>query len=109
MMTRVLSTTAAAALAALLIGAVPVSAQEGHGGPIPARVNWSFAGVFGRFDTAQLQRGFQVYKEVCAACHGMLLLSYRNLRELGLTEQQVVAIASQFQIQDGPNDEGQMF
>jgi ubiquinol-cytochrome c reductase cytochrome c1 subunit len=52
-MTRVLPMTAAAALAALLIGAVPSSAQEGHGGPIPARVKWSFAGTFGHFDTAQ--------------------------------------------------------
>ncbi|MBR0681600.1 cytochrome c1 [Roseomonas eburnea] len=72
-------------------------------------VRFSFDGVFGTYDRASAQRGFQVYKEVCAACHAMRLISYRNLRELGLTEQQVAAIASQVQIQDGPNDEGQMF
>jgi len=70
---------------------------------------FSFDGVFGTYDRASAQRGFQVYKEVCANCHAMRLLSYRNLRELGLTDQQVAAIASQVQVQDGPNDEGQMF
>ncbi|WP_232478748.1 cytochrome c1 [Roseomonas rosulenta] len=70
---------------------------------------FSFDGIFGTYDRASAQRGFQVYKEVCSNCHAMHLLSYRNLRELGLTEQQVAAIASQVQVQDGPNDEGQMF
>ena len=69
-MSRVVSTTLAAAVSALLI-AGPALAQEGHGGPLPEREKWSFAGTFGRFDTAQLQRGFQVYKEVCSACHSM--------------------------------------
>ena len=87
--------------------------------PTPARAagevihipdtRFSFDGVFGSYDRASAQRGFQVYKEVCAACHSMRLMSYRNLRDLGLTEQQVAAIASQFQVMDGPNDEGQMF
>ena len=70
---------------------------------------FSFDGVFGTYDRASAQRGFQVYKEVCAACHSLRLLSYRNLRELGLTEAQVEAIAAGYQIVDGPNDEGQMF
>jgi ubiquinol-cytochrome c reductase cytochrome c1 subunit len=70
---------------------------------------FSFDGVFGTYDRASAQRGFQVYKEVCSACHAMRLLSYRNLRDLGLSEQQVAAIAATVQVQDGPNDEGQMF
>jgi ubiquinol-cytochrome c reductase cytochrome c1 subunit len=70
---------------------------------------FSFDGVFGHFDRASAQRGFQVYKEVCAACHGMHLMAYRNLRELGLSEAEVAGIAATVQVQDGPNDEGQMF
>ncbi|NMJ43094.1 cytochrome c1 [Roseomonas sp. JC162] len=70
---------------------------------------FSFDGIFGTYDRASAQRGFQIYKEVCANCHAMHLLSYRNLRALGLTEAQVAAIAATVQIQDGPNDEGQMF
>lgn len=92
-----------------LLAAMPAPARAaGEAIAIPD-TRFSFDGVFGTYDRASAQRGFQVYKEVCASCHGMRLLSYRNLRDLGLTEQQVVAIASQFQIQDGPNDEGEMF
>ena len=75
-------------------------------------VNWTFNGFFGTFDRAQLQRGYQVYKEVCASCHSMKYLSYRNLSEEGgpeFSEAEVKALASQFQIKDGPNSEGEMF
>jgi ubiquinol-cytochrome c reductase cytochrome c1 subunit len=72
-------------------------------------VRFSFDGIFGHFDRASAQRGFQVYKEVCANCHGMHQLSYRNLREIGLSDAEVRAIAATVQIVDGPNDEGQMF
>ena len=74
--------------------------------------NWTFDGFFGKFDRASLQRGYQVYKEVCASCHSMSYLSYRNLGEKGgpeFTKQEVKAIASQYEIQDGPNQEGEMF
>ena len=92
-----------------LLAAMPTPARAaGEAIHIPD-TRFSFDGVFGTYDRASAQRGFQVYKEVCAACHAMRLMSYRNLRDLGLTEQQVAAIASQVQIQDGPNDEGQMF
>jgi ubiquinol-cytochrome c reductase cytochrome c1 subunit len=97
----------ALALAIGLFAAAPAHAAGGEIA-IPDR-KFSFDGIFGTYDRASAQRGFQVYKEVCAACHGMRLLSYRNLRELGLTEAQVAGIASQFEIKDGPNDEGQMF
>jgi ubiquinol-cytochrome c reductase cytochrome c1 subunit len=73
---------------------------------------WSFAGIFGRYDTAQLQRGYQVYKEVCAACHSMHLLSFRNLAQPGgpsFSVAQAQTVAASYQIQDGPNDAGDMF
>lgn len=97
----------ALALAIGLFAAAPAH-SAGEAIPIPDR-KFSFDGIFGTYDRASAQRGFQVYKEVCAACHSLRLVSYRNLRELGLTEAQVAAIASQFEIKDGPNDEGQMF
>jgi len=78
--------------------------------PEPQR--WSFAGFFGAFDKAQLQRGYQVYKEVCSACHSMKLLAFRNLADEGgpnFTVEQVQALAATFQITDGPNDQGDMF
>lgn len=75
----------------------------------PAKQDWPFNGPTGTFDRASLQRGFQVYKEVCSACHGMHLLSYRNLQDIGLSELQVKAIAAQYNVTDGPNDDGDMF
>jgi ubiquinol-cytochrome c reductase cytochrome c1 subunit len=79
----------------------------------PAKdVDYSFEGPFGKFDRAQLQRGYKVYKEVCAACHSMRLLYFRNLAEpggLGFTEEQVRALAATFQVEDGPDESGQMF
>jgi ubiquinol-cytochrome c reductase cytochrome c1 subunit len=75
----------------------------------PPDVDFSFDGLFGTFDRASAQRGFQVYKEVCSNCHSMRQLFYRNLRELGLSDAEVRAIAATVEVQDGPNDEGQMF
>ena len=60
------------------------------------KTNWSFKGLFGKFDRASLQRGYQVYTEVCSSCHSMKYLSYRNLAEKGgpeFTEAQAKAIA----------------
>ena len=73
---------------------------------------WSFKGYFGKFDRASLQRGYQVYTEVCAACHSMKYLNYRNLAENGGPEfsvEQAKIIASQFEVEDGPNSYGDMF
>ncbi len=97
-----------AILGGLLAVAPSPARAAGEAIPIPD-TRFSFDGIFGTYDRASAQRGFQVYKEVCSACHAMRLLSYRNLRELGLTEAQVAAIAAQFTVVDGPNDEGQMF
>ena len=76
------------------------------------KVNWSFKGITGKFDRSSLQRGYQVYNEVCASCHSMNLLSYRNLGEKGGPEfsvDQVKAIAANFEVTDGPDSQGEMF
>ena len=76
------------------------------------KVDWSFKGVTGKFDRSSLQRGYQVYKEVCASCHSMRLLSYRNLGEKGGPEfsiTEVKDIASSFEVTDGPDSQGEMF
>ena len=75
----------------------------------PPHQQWPFEGVFGTYDRAALQRGFQVYKEVCAVCHPVKHLYFRDLEELGYTEDQVKGIAAQVQVTDGPNDQGEMF
>jgi len=78
----------------------------------PIKVDWSFKGITGKFDRSSLQRGYQVYNEVCASCHSMNLLSYRNLGEKGGPEfsvDQVKAIAANFEVTDGPDSEGEMF
>tara|TARA_Y100000590_G_scaffold380184_1_gene448331 strand:- start:121 stop:903 length:783 start_codon:yes stop_codon:yes gene_type:complete len=74
--------------------------------------DWSFKGYFGKFDRASLQRGYQVYAEVCSSCHSMKYLSYRNLAEEGgpeFSEEQAKAIAANFEVIDGPNDDGEMY
>jgi len=76
---------------------------------IPPKKDWSFQGPFGTFNRAEAQRGFQVYKEVCAACHSIDFVRYRDLKEIGFSEQEVKAIAAAYETQDGPNDEGEMF
>ena len=74
--------------------------------------NWTFKGPFGKFDRSSLQRGYQVYQEVCASCHSLKYVSYRNLSEPGgpeFTKEEVKAIAASFEIIDGPNSDGEMF
>ena len=76
------------------------------------KTDWSFKGLFGKFDRGALQRGYQVYTEVCASCHSMKYLSYRNLAEEGgpeFSKAQAKAIAASFEITDGPNADGEMF
>jgi ubiquinol-cytochrome c reductase cytochrome c1 subunit len=100
------------ALAVAFLGivalAAPALAQEEAMPPLPKQ-SWSFDGPFGTFDRAALQRGFQVYSEVCSNCHSLKLLSYRDLTALGYNEDQVKTIAAQKEVTDGPNDEGEMF
>ena len=102
--------TLAISLSLLLISIAP-SFGAGSGGKL-LKVDWSFKGLTGKFDRASLQRGFQVYKEVCSSCHSMQYLSYRNLGEQGgpeFSEQEVKAIAASIEIEDGPDSQGEMF
>ena len=95
----------------LFFASISNSFSAGSGGEL-LKVDWSFKGITGKFDRASLQRGFQVYKEVCASCHSMQYLSYRNLGEPGgpeFSEQEVKAIAASIEIEDGPDEQGEMF
>jgi ubiquinol-cytochrome c reductase cytochrome b/c1 subunit len=98
--------------ALLFVGAGSASAEDDHGAPQPPREKWSFAGPLGKQDRGQLQRGFKVYKEVCATCHGLSYLAFRNLAEPGgpgYSPAQADAVAAEYKIKDGPNDQGEMF
>jgi len=97
-----------ALLVSILFAAVPAAAQEGHATPEIKKEAWSFAGPFGTYDRNQLQRGFQVFKEVCSSCHSARLIAFRNLSEKGgpeFTEGQVKALAAEYEITD-PSAEG---
>ena len=98
-------------IAAAVLG-LSVPALAAGGGEAPAQLKWSFAGPFGKFDRAQLQRGFKVYREVCASCHSLSYVAFRNLSQPGgpeFSEAQVKALAAEYKIQDGPNESGDMF
>lgn len=82
----------------------PALAQE-H--PAVPHTKWSFDGPFGSYDYASAQRGFQVYKEVCSNCHSMKLLSYRDLRGIGLDEGEIKALAAEVNVPGGTNDSGE--
>lgn len=94
-----------AGFASLVLAGPAVAAGETS---IPAQ-SWSFSGAFGTFDRAALQRGYQVYKEVCAACHSMHLIRFRDLVALGFNEDEIKSIAAEYEVTDGPNDQGEMF
>ena len=111
-----------AGLVAVALATTIVSAQEdGHGGEgdtvhyplrLPPLESWRFAGFFGTYDRIQLQRGFQVYREVCAACHSLNMIAFRNLADEGgpqFSEAEVRALAAEYLITDGPDANGDMF
>ena len=86
------------------------SSAWGAGGEVTLKTrDWSFSGPFGTFDKAAMQRGFQVYNEVCAGCHSMKLIAFRNFADLGYNDAEIKALAAQYEVQDGPNDDGEMF
>lgn len=96
--------TLLAGLAAVaIVIANPVAHSEVHTG------HWSFKGFFGTYDQAQLKRGHQIYANVCSGCHSMDLLAYRDLQEIGYSEDEVKQIAAGVQVMDGPDDAGEMF
>jgi len=103
---------AAAGLSLVLAASAPQLAYAAAGGVAAEKQDWTFAGPFGYYDENQLRRGFKVYNNVCAACHGMRLLYYRNLTDPSgpnLPEEQVKAVAAEKTVTDGPDDQGDMF
>jgi len=103
-MRKILASAAAGVV--LLAG---VSAFAAGDAEAPKSVDWPHGGPFGTYDRAALQRGYQVYAEVCAACHSLRLIAFRNLTEIGLSEAEAKAIAAEYDVEDGPDDEGEMF
>lgn len=105
----ILALTVATGLAAF---AVPAFAQDhSHDVETPPKQKWSFSGPFGKFDRAQLQRGFKVYREVCSACHSLELIAFRNLADQGGPEfsaAQAAVIAGEYKVPDAPNDAGEV-
>lgn len=107
-MIKVVRAITVAAVAAVATPAL----SAGDSVPHIERQQWSFAGPFGTFDRGQLQRGFKVYQEVCASCHGLRLVAFRNLAEDGgpsFSEEQAKVIAAEYTVEDGPDSEGDMF
>ncbi len=98
-----------AALAAIASVASVGTARAAEEGPALPHVEWSFDGPFGTFDRAALQRGLQVYREVCAGCHSLKYIAFRDLAALGYDEDELKAIAAEYTVTDGPDDEGEMF
>lgn len=113
-MKKLLASIVPLALAAIIGVGTAVAAEEEGGTPHypihhPKEQSWSFAGPFGTFDKGQLQRGLKVYVEVCSACHSMSLVPFRTLSALGYSEDQVKAFAATYEVEDGPNADGDMF
>ncbi len=89
----------------MMVNVAYASSDQKH----PKHVDWAFDGAFGRVDKPSAQRGLQVYKEVCAACHGLARVAFRSLTEIGFSEAEVKALAAEYTVKDGPNDDGEMF
>lgn len=95
-------------IAAALLGGISTAQASGEKIELPD-IDWSWKGPFDGFDKAQLQRGLQVYTEVCATCHSLGLVAYRDLAALGYGEEEIKAYAANYEVMDGPNEEGEMF
>src|SRR5580692_6150339 len=104
------STVIALAIAgSLLAGSVQNARAEDQ---TPVSQKWSFAGPFGKYDRGALQRGLKVYKEVCSVCHSLNYIAFRNLADPGgpgYSDAQAAALAAEYKVKDGPNDQGDMF
>jgi ubiquinol-cytochrome c reductase cytochrome c1 subunit len=98
----------ASALCATVLAVGSHSASAAEGAPLP-EYHWSFDGIFGHFDLAAAQRGLQVYREVCAGCHSLRFVAFRDLAALGYDEEQIKAFAAEATVTDGPNEDGDMF
>ncbi len=94
-----------ALVAAGLTGASGAALAAEAGAPL-MKPEFSFNGVFGKYDQGQLKRGFEIFHQVCSNCHGLRLVAYRNLAAVGLTAEEIKAVAAERDIDDAPNDEG---
>lgn len=89
-----------------VLNSLSASASEA---PAPKQLHWAFDGPLGRIDKPSVQRGLQVYREVCAACHGISRVPFRRLMDVGFSESEVKSLAAEYTVMDGPNDDGDMF
>jgi len=96
--------TVSALFTAALVGLAVASGDQKH----PRHMEWAFDGVLGHVDKQAAQRGFQVYKEVCSACHSLDRVAFRSLSEIGFTEAEIKSLAASYEVTDGPNDDGEM-
>ena len=103
----ILSAFAAAAI--IMSTAAFTGPAEAAGGVKPPAQDWSWQGPFGTFDRPSLRRGLQVYSEVCSGCHSLNLVAYRALGEVGFSIDEIKAFASEFEVVDGPDEDGEMF
>lgn len=94
----------------LIAGMATATQAFAVGGQVkPVDIKWSFEGLFGTFDRAAVKRGSQVFFEVCNGCHSLDMVAYRNLVEIGMDEEAVKTLAAEYEVEDGPNEEGDMF
>jgi ubiquinol-cytochrome c reductase cytochrome b/c1 subunit len=110
--TPMVSTVIALMVAGALFAGSAQNARADEHQDAPPSQKWSFAGPFGKYDRGALQRGLKVYKEVCSTCHSLSYIAFRNLGEpggLGYSPAQAAALASEYKVKDGPNDQGEMF
>lgn len=89
---------------------LPTMALSAGGSDVPLKqMAWSFDGPLGTVDKVAAQRGFQVYREVCSGCHSLERVAFRTLTEIGFSAEEVKSLAAEYTVEDGPNDEGEMF
>ena len=105
-MTRLAALAAGLAMAAMAVAGQAGAATEAAR---PEAQDWHFEGLFGTYDRARLQRGYVVYRDVCAACHRLKYIQFRHLRDIGLSEAEVKALAAEIEVEDGPDEDGEMF
>lgn len=95
-------------VAAAVLGLAAAAAQAAEKAPAPPAQKWSFDGIFGSYDKAQLKRGFQIYSEVCASCHALRHVAYRHLTGIGLTKAEIEKVAAEQEVPGDPDEEGEV-
>ena len=108
-LTGLLNFLAIVSMSCIMTVALSDSANSAGKYKHPEPQEWGFNGLFGKFDKSSIRRGLQVYLEVCSSCHGLNQVAYRNLKDIGLTIEEIKEISAQFEVMDGPDNEGEMF